>query len=159
MTMDDWLWLAVGAAGLAVTVMELVRRRAAGAVLLDLGRRAGLVHSLVVGVLFVALFLTKMFVSHERTWVTVFAFFGWNCGFLAAATRRLQLRKAGVFGRRYRLIRWETIEGCALSPIGGLSVKLRDKGWIFVCDVHADRRTELEELLASKCPAAAKDQS
>jgi hypothetical protein len=150
---DNWLWLVLGIMGVATMVVEIRQRKAAGAVLMDLGRGTGRLLSLAVsGFLQVGLLLTEITVSHGSIWAMIASLAGLGCGFLTVATRRFQFREAGIL-RRYKLIRWERIAGCQLSAIGTLSLKLRDKDWMFVCDVPCERHAEVQKLLASRFPA------
>jgi hypothetical protein len=119
---------------------------------MDLGPRADRVSSLIGSLLLIATVITKL-LTHGRIWTALFAIAGLGCGLLTAVTRRIQLREAGILGCGYGLLRWENIDGCELSPIGGLSLKLKNKGWMFCSDVPRARHAEVSSLLASKCPA------
>jgi hypothetical protein len=73
----------------------------------------------------------------------------------ALATHRLQLRQAGIFGRR-KLIRWEEILEYSLDIKGQLALKLRQsQKWTSLGRVDFVQRQEVCDLLASRVPAAA----
>ena len=146
----DWVWLAIGLAQAAMVAVEMLRRQRAGAVLLDIGYNPLREMQLGAGVLML-LGGCYMALSSSRFRIQGLAFVAWGMGQLVTATHRLQLRQAGIFGRR-KLIRWEDIAGYDIDPKGGLILKLRPgKGWSGgVGRVDFVQRQEVRELLASK---------
>ena len=133
-----------------MVAVEMLRRQRAGAVLLDIGYNPLREMQLGAGVLML-LGGCYMALSSSRFRIQGLAFVAWGMGQLVTATHRLQLRQAGIFGRR-KLIRWEDIAGYDIDPKGGLILKLRPgKGWSGgVGRVDFVQRQEVRELLASK---------
>lgn len=146
----DWLRFISGVIGIVLVTVELYRRRRPGPVLLDCGGHGRREMQLGFGVLMGALGLFDMlFVPALR-----FQGFFWivyGCSMLVSASRRFQIREAGVYGRKF--FRWEEIEEYYLSPKGGLGLKLRGSDWIWSGRVPADLWREANELLALRLPA------
>ena len=149
----DWAWLASGLAWAAMVAVEMLRRQRAGAVLLDIGYNQQRDMQLGIGVLLVAVGFF-MAVTSSRYRIQGLAYVAWGMAQFAIATPRLQLRQAGIFGRR-KLIRWEYIAGYYIDPTGGLVLKLRpNKGWGgSIGRVDFVQRQEVCDLLASKVQA------
>ena len=152
MSGDDWFWLVFGTVGFAVAVADLRRRKSGGSVLLDLGGRTHHYDYAVTIVMMIAFLYTRMRL-HADIRLPLFGVLGLASSSVLGATRRFQIRETGLLGRRNKLIRWEKIEAYELSPVGTLSLKIRDKGWSFFCDLSPERHPELETVLASRLPS------
>jgi hypothetical protein len=152
----DWGWIAIGLTWAAMVAVEMLGRQRAGAVLLDIGYNPRREMQLGAGVLML-LGGCYMALSSSRFRIQGLAWVAWGMAQLVTATHRLQLRQAGIFGRR-KLIRWEDIAGYYIDPKGGLVLKLRPpnqerSGRIGRVDYV--QRQEVSDLLASKVPAGA----
>jgi|ERR1022692_14357 hypothetical protein len=146
----DWLWLAMGLVCAAGVAAEIRGRQRAGAVLLDIGFNPRREMQLGLGVL-MALGGCYMALTSSKFRIQGLCYVAWGMVQFASATHRLQLRQAGIFGRR-KLIRWEDIVEYHFDPKGGLVLKLRPaKEWIgSVGRVDYVQRQEVSDLLASK---------
>src|SRR5579863_6959807 len=87
---------------------------------------------------------------HVDVWFPLFGIVGLGTCSITGLTRRRQIREAGLLGRGIRLIRWAQIESHEISPIGALSLKIRNKGWAFLCDLPPGRYSEVEAILANR---------
>src|SRR5579872_4568874 len=113
MIWDDWFWLVFGIIGFAITAVDLHQRRAAGPVLLDLGRRTYDYSNLVTLLLLMAFLYTRLRL-HVDVWFPLFGIVGLGTCSITGLTRRRQIREAdcwaaafGSFdGRRSRVTRF-----------------------------------------------------
>jgi hypothetical protein len=149
MSGDDWFWLVFGTIGFAVAVADLQRRRSGGPVLLDLGGRTHPYDYAVTVVMMIAFLYTRMR-FHADISFPLFGVLGLAACSILGATRRFQIRETGLLGRRNKLIRWEKIEAYEISPAGTLSLKIRNKGWTFFCDLSPERHPDVETVLKSR---------
>lgn len=150
----DWIWLVIGLIWVALAAVEVRKRHRAGAVLLDIGYNPQREMQLGFGVLLVAFGFCAA-VTSSRYRIQGLAYVAWGMSQFALATHRLQLRQAGIFGRR-KLIRWEEILEYSLDIKGQLALKLRQsQKWTSLGRVDFVQRQEVCDLLASRVPAAA----
>jgi hypothetical protein len=156
-----WLWPVWGLGVAAIFVPEVRRRMRAGPVLLDLGvpeERAemglsGRKPRLILAALMVTWGVIETFSPRFRVQGSVFIAWGSFSVVVACIPRRLQLRQAGVLGRK--LFRWEDIRDYYISPKGNLTLKLSDSGWTAaVGNVPVPQLQEVAGLLASKTAAS-----
>jgi hypothetical protein len=151
-----WLWAVWGLGIALIFVPEMRRRMRAGPVLLDLGvpeervdmGLAGRKSRLIFGVPQLSLGLIETFSPKFR--IQGFVFVAWGSFSVAAAIpRRLQLRQAGVLGRK--LFRWQEIQDYYVSPKGNLTLKLAGTGWTYcVGNVSPPHRQDVASLITSK---------
>src|ERR1039458_4924530 len=103
----DWFWLVIGLTWVVLAAVEVRQRHRAGAVLLDIGYNPRREMQLGSGVLLL-LAGSYMALTSSRYLFQGLAFVAWGLGQFALATRRLQLRQAGIFGPR-KLYQWQDI--------------------------------------------------
>ena len=151
----DWIWLAIGLCWAVAVALEARGRIRAGAVLLDIGYNPQREMQLGLGVLML-LGGCYMAITSSKFRIQGMAFMAWGMAQFAMATHRLQLRQAGIFGRR-KLIRWEDIVEYHFDPKGDLVLKLRPaKEWSgSVGRVDYVQRPEVSDLLASRVQGGA----
>jgi hypothetical protein len=146
----DWRWLLVVVPWALVPLIDLRRRRDAGAILLDIGGSGDRWHVLAYCGMVVAGGFAGMFSGYGAVFPAFFVFLGVGAGFITWRTRRFQLCETG-FWSAGRLIPWERIESYAITAIGSLNLKISGKSPKFCCDVPQALRPRAEDLLASKC--------
>lgn len=152
MQWGDWIWPSLGVLFYVELAVDLWRRRASGAVLLDLGWQPMHVSPAIAGTVLVIAGLAHATFFHPGVWSVATIAIGF--GYLARAMiRRNQIREAGLFGRGATLIRWEKISGYEISPAGSLRLNLQGKNLTFF-DVPPECRAEVEKLLAKNAPGA-----
>jgi len=150
----DWIWLVIGLFWVAGFAVEIRGRQRAGAVLLDIGYNPQREMQLGMGGMLL-LMGSYMALTSSRYLFQGLAFVAWGMTQFALATHRVQLRQAGIFGRR-KLIRWEEILEYSLDIKGQLALKLRQsQKWTSLGRVDFVQRQEVCDLLASRVPAAA----